>query len=299
MKTEYRRKSLKYRILLLLISAVLFLSLLITAISGHVYSANMVGKYQDTVVGISKTLATSISSTTARAWLNHEKSDSYIELLLKIDGLLDTFSNDIKIHVYKPEQENLKVLFNSTGIIRGDTIAYTDGLNNVKSQMLKGEAIDPIISQIDDRPYITAITPVTGSSSDFSCYVICQLGIEHVYKSRNSLMASLLLELALLSVLLVALINFYISKKLIIPLNEIDSHTRKFATDNSCGDEVTEMLSNLNDNNIKEIDEIRKDFIALSRDVGIQENEIKEIDEKIMQRMKNLYGTDGESMYDI
>ncbi|MBE7015321.1 MAG: hypothetical protein E7417_00640 [Ruminococcaceae bacterium] len=299
MKSEYRRKSLKYRILFLLISAVLVLSLLITFISGYVYSSNMLGKYQDTAVGISKTLATSITADTADSWLNEEKVDSYNELLRKIDGILDTFSKDIKIHVYKPTPDNLSVIFDSNGVVKGDSIPYTPELSDIKPKMLRGESVSPVISQADGSPFITAITPVTDSSGDSACYVICELGIGHVYENRNSLMSSLLLELALLSVLLVVAINFYISRRLIIPLNKIDIHIRKFAADNSCGDEVTEKLKNLNDNNLKEIDEIRNDFITLSQEVGIQENEIKEIDEKIMKRMKNLYGTDGESMYDI
>lgn len=298
MNTEYRHKSLKYRILFLLIAGGLSLSLLISVISGSIYSSNMIDNHQTMALGVSRVLASSINAGSVQDWLNDKKTSEYDSLCSRITTILDSFAEELKISIIKPEPDGVTVVYSSDGESKGSKTDYPQRFAEVKENLVHGDNIAPLHTEIDELSFVSVITPIKLNGSVVS-YVICETKTQHIYQKRNQLFLSLLMILAIFSVILVIFINLYISRKLIIPLNKIDGCLQKFTMDNSTGEEVHEKLSKISHNNLTEIDTIRNGFITLTNCVGIKEHEIEEIDRQIMERMKKLYGTDGETMYDV
>lgn len=283
-KQEYRRTTLKYRILALFILCAIVIDFIICLVCGYAYSKSMKDEFIYINDSIVDTIANSISEYNINLWLSGKRNDEYRALSDKI-GATKKSALDVEVlQIYKMNEKDMTVIVDSTARTVGETVRYPDAFLGIKEKLISGENVGAIFT--DGGSKLISASPIKGNGVPI--YVISKINMSGMKKERNDFMANIFLVTAIASILLIVILNFIMNHLLIEPLNKIDKNLRRFAEDNTKGEEVKKSLTKIKDYNIKEIARIKEDFVILCDDVGIKANEIKEFDDELIDRMKNV-----------
>lgn len=284
MKQEYRKKTLKYRILALLILSAIAIDFIICVVCGYAYSKSMKNEFIYINDSIVDTIANSISEHDINLWLSGEKNDEYRVLSDKIEATKKSAPDVEVLQIYKMNEKDMTVIVDSASRAMGDAVSYPDTLLGIKEKLISGENVGAFFTGGDAE--LISASPIKGEGVPI--YVISKINMVGMKKGRNDFVAHIFIVIALSSILLIVISNLIMNHILIEPLNKIDINLRKFADDNTKGEEIKKSLTKIKDYNIKEIARIKEDFVVLCDDVGIKANEIKDFDDKLIERMKNV-----------
>lgn len=283
MKREYRRKTLKYRIFALLILSAIVIDLSICIVCGYAYSESMKKEFIRINDSIVNTIANSIDEDDIKLWISGEKNDEYQLFSDKLESTKRSALDVESIQIYKMNDNNMTAIIDNDQGFMGEAVAYPDAFLSIRNKLREGERIESFF--LPDEGGLISLSPIECDTD--AVYVISKINVEGMKSGRNEFMLNIFYVTAVASVLLVLVASFFMNHILIEPLNKIDINLRKFAEDNTKGEEIKKSLTKIKDYNIKEITRIKEDFVVLCDEVGIKTNEIKEFDEKLIERMKS------------
>ena len=128
---------------------------------------------------------------------NKGDMEEYRETLHDLSMILFSSTEISYLYVYKMEPEGFRVIFDvetedtPAGQI-GDFIPYDDGFTPYIPQLLKGEEVEPIITNDEYGYLLTAAKPVYNSNGRCVCYAIADVDMTKLVKDSRSFLTEMI-----------------------------------------------------------------------------------------------------------
>ncbi|MDD4689445.1 MAG: hypothetical protein PHE51_06830 [Eubacteriales bacterium] len=258
------------------------MDLLICLICGYTYTTSMKDEYNSVGESIVGTIANSIDREDVDLWLSGGENSEYEEVLRQLVLIRESALDIEVLQVYRMNYNNMTVVFDANNHVRGENIAYPQPLYQVMERLKIGQDVATVFT--NNPPAIINFAIINSESPPI--YAISKINMSAMYTERDAFVKKVFFIITLSSILLILISSIYMDRLLIVPLNKIEETLRRFAEDNTTGDETKKALDEIKDHNIKEIYEIKENSMVICEDVGIKANEIKELDQKIIQKMQ-------------
>ena len=165
---------------------------------------------------------------------------------------------------------------------------YDNYLLEKRDALLSGESIGALTGEKDGSHFMSVLTPIKNSKNKVVAYAICEISTENIQANKFDFAKKIFVVMGVVSVVLVLILSFYINRKIIHPLGEIDKKLRMFAGDTNTGEETKEDLSKIKVKGNDEISRMHNGFIKLIDEVSMKSNEVKEFDSEIIRRLNEV-----------
>lgn len=292
MKSEYRRRSLPIKILILFTIVVLVLDVAITAIGTVVYRNKVMEEYERICSGISDAVASTVNGNHVKEWLEGRKTKEYENTEEKFINLMNSFADINNIRVCKMKEDNMQILFNidsktlkNSGL--GTEIPYDDYLTENKTILLEGENVGAIEGTNSSGSFMAIPTVIKDTSNKVVAYVICEISTPHI-SNTIEFAGKLLAITAIVSVLIVLILWAFANKIFITPIDRIDANLRNFADDNELSEEDKEDFNRFKPKTGNVLTTMHNNFLKLIDDVDMQNHEIREFDSALVEKMRTI-----------
>ena len=230
MKKEYRKKLLKYRIVLLFIVIGLVLDVAMIGISYAVYTKNMNASYENICSGVTQVMASNIDGNKVSSWLKGNDTDGYYSIKQTLSRIRNSVADIENIYVYRMTEEGIQVVFdvNTTGLETmkaGTMFEYDPRWSSFKNDLIKGKEIAPMVTDDKSGWLMTAVKPIFDSKGNCVAYAGCDISMAKIAADREAFMRKLALPLGIASVLVILIAIIYLEKKVVqstglIPIQE-------------------------------------------------------------------------------
>ena len=290
-----RSVSLRMKILLILTLASLSIAVAVTGIS--------VVLYRDSVVDESTYLADGVANLAASV-IDAERVDEYIEKGESAEGYLETeeqlysiwdSSSDIQyIYVYKILEDGCHVVFDlDTETLEasepGDIVEFDDAFQEEIPKLLKGEKIDPVISDGIYGWLLTVYQPVYDKAGDCVCYAAVDLSMKQLKEEEYSFITKLISLFLGFFVLILVFGWWIVEHDIVLPVNTMAKNASAFAynSDDAMESNV-ERIKGLNIRTGDEVENLYKAFVKTTEDSMAYAADIKHKTETISQMQNAL-----------
>ena len=266
-KSKCRGTSFTTKIMLVLIIASLLIATTATAISYMLFSNSTIEEHKKLADGVAGLAAQSIDA---------EKVDEYIEKGESAEGYTETeemlyklknSSPDIKyVYVYKIMEDGCHVVFDldidgEEGAAPGEVIEFDESFADYIPALLKGEEIEPLITDDTYGRLLTVYKPVYDQNGVCRCYAAVDISMELISSYGYGFVARLISMLLGFFVLILAAGTWLVRHNLLLPVNTMAYCAGAFAYNS---DEArVESVERLKDIDIRTGDEIENLYHAL------------------------------------
>ena len=269
MHIHNRRFSLRTKILALLITVFIAIGVSAMVISVLLYRNYCINEHILLADGTAKLVA---------AFLDPEKIDEFLLKGESAPGYQETekilydirsSSQDVKfLYVYQIREDGCHVVFDLDteeleGNEPGAVIPIEESFQELMPKLLKGEAIEPIITDDSLGWLITVYCPVVNASGHTVCYAATDVSMELVEQQQRSFMIKLL-SLFMGFFILALADGLWISEyNIILPVNAMANSARDFAYHDE--DSLEENVESVRDLDIHTGDEIENLYQAFTK----------------------------------
>lgn len=287
MKKEYRKKLLKYRVVLLFIVIGLVLDVVMIGISYAVYTKNMNASYENICSGVTQVMASNIDGNKVSSWLKGNDTDGYYSIKQTLSRIRNSVADIENIYVYRMTEEGIQVVFdvNTTGLEAmkaGTMFEYGPRWSSFKNDLIKGKEIAPMVTDDKSGWLMTAVKPIFDSKGNCVAYAGCDISMAKIAADREAFMRKLALPLGIASVLVILIAIIYLEKKVVYPINRLDTYTRSFVYDNSTAPAVQSKMASLQIDTGKEVNDLRDNLTQLMDTVSQYTYEAGQLKENVI-----------------
>ncbi|MBO4337324.1 MAG: HD domain-containing protein [Lachnospiraceae bacterium] len=191
-KTPVRILSLQKKILLVLASSLMIVSVIAMMIGAEVFSKTVIKEHTRIAQG---------TAEIAAAVINGDRIDQYVNSKGTVAGYQDTAkllceilnsSTDVSfLYVYRITDEGCQVVFDfDTEKIQhyeiGEIVPLDEGLKDQLPALLSGEKVEPAITDDEFGYLLTAYQPVLDSEGNCTCYVGADVDMNQINAMKRS-----------------------------------------------------------------------------------------------------------------
>ncbi len=230
-----RRISVRTKIILILVVALIIMGTVATGISFVLFSNATVEQHFRIVDGVTNVITGFIDGDNIDRWLTEgESSEGYKKTEDLLYALLDS-DNDIQyIYVYKIMEDGCHVVFDldvegEEGYEPGEVVEFDPSFEPYIPTLLAGGEIDPVISNDKYGHLLTIYKPIKDSSGETVAYAAADVSMSHVIKyERNFTTGMTSLFLAFFLVIF-AVVLWVVEYHIVLPVNSMAECTDSFA----------------------------------------------------------------------
>ena len=294
-KSKCRRISLRTKIVLLISVAVMIISVSATVITVVLYKNNTINDNKNISVGVAKFAANIIDPDMVDEYIEKgEEAKGYVETEKLLYNLKKNTPNVEYVYVYKIMEDGCHVVFDlDTAEVKGsdpgDVIPFDESFSEFIPSLLKGEPIEPIISDDSYGWLLTAYEPVYNFRDECVCYAAADVSMSLLKTDQNSFMAKML-SLFAGFFMCVFVIGIYLAEyDIIIPINSMALCASEFAYNtDEARDKNIERIRNLNIFTGDEIENLYNAFRSTTEESMRYVTDIKNKTETISQMQNGL-----------
>lgn len=275
-KKQYRKRSLKVKVPLLIVFTAVVIGVCAIAISYAIYSAELMERFIDTSRTGAKLVGDVVEGDDIEKYLeNGGTSAKYKSTNNNLKKIYESVPDIDYLYVYKIEEDGLRVVFDVdtpelSGGKCGELIPYGAELEPYREQLLSGQTIEPITTQDDDGHLLTVLEPIIDSQGSCAAYACVDVSMDGVISARVIFIIKLLSLLFGVSILAVVFAIWYAERRMVEPINAMTVASGKFAYDSD----------------VKRVDSVRE-FDALDIDTG---DEIETLYKAITKTVSDVAG---------
>jgi response regulator RpfG family c-di-GMP phosphodiesterase len=197
-----------------------------------------------------------------------EKAPGYLETEQRLYNIMKSSTDIQYIYVYKIMEDGCHVVFDlDTEEIKGEKpgniIPFDESFASKIPALLKGEEIEPIISDDTYGYLITAYEPVYDSNGQCKCYAASDIAMSLVQTKELSFMLKLISLFMGFFILIVAIGLWLSEYNIILPVNAMAISASKFAYDNE--EDLEQNVERIKKLQIHTGDEIENMYQAFSK----------------------------------
>ena len=289
------KPSLSTKIVLLISLALLAFGLSAATVTYQVYMNNAIEDSKETAKGVANLAASILDPEKIEIYLAQgEKAEGYLETRERLIAITKNLTHITYLYVYKIEEDGCHVVFDlDTKELQGEKpgtlIPFDEAFKQYVPTLLKGENIEPVISDETYGWLLTVYVPVKDKKGVCRCYAAADISMDWLrIQSQNYLIKLLVIFLGVgLAVLLVAVL--LLKKKLIAHLNSMAQATESFDYNDKEG--ITKSLTSIRSINIQSGDELEnlyKAFVQMANNSVHYIQDIQNKNEAISQMQQAL-----------
>ena len=289
-KKGYKKKMLRIRVFLVFIIVALIIDAAIAGISYVMYTRNMNGEGNRICTGISEAIASTMNGNLVDDWLDEKRLNDYDATGEQLVNLMNSYADIVNIQVYKMNLDGARVIYDLSrgrdeGVALGSTIEYNSRLAGIKDDLIAGEYVGTLFTRQGTRTIITALTPVTDTANDVTCYAICEINMDTMSRNRQDFIKTLFVTMLIISFVLVIILNLYMNRTIIRPISGLDTVLRKVASGNCDSANVQEELEKIKRCSLAEVANMCSDFGKILEEIDSKAPEADEFDKTSREKM--------------
>ena len=230
-----RRISVRTKIILILVVALIIMGTVATGISFVLFSNATVEQHFRIVDGVTNVITGFIDGDNIDRWLTEgESSEGYKKTEDLLYALLNSDHDIQYIYVYKIMEDGCHVVFDldvegEEGYEPGEVVEFDPSFEPYIPTLLAGGEIDPVISNDKYGHLLTIYKPIKDSSGKTVAYAAADVSMSHVIKyERNFTTGMTSLFLAFFLVIF-AVVLWVVEYHIVLPVNSMAECTDSFA----------------------------------------------------------------------
>ena len=293
-----RKISIRTKMILLLSIALFIFGFSAVTISYKVYMDSSIEQHKRLGIGITNLVADAIDPNRVDEYLQKGRTlEDYNETERKLYRIRES-SPDIKfIYVYKMIEDGCLVVFDlDTEDIEstepGDIENFEEEFIEYIPQLLKGEKIEPIISDGTYGWLLSVYTPIYDSNGVCKCYAGVDISMDELREQSQEYIIKLTV-IFLVIFAFILLIGFQLAKyNLILPINKMAHFAGMFAYNSK--EEMEKNLEDIRKLNIQtgdEIENLYKTFFKMTKDIVRYTKDVQNKNETISKMQNALIVT--------
>jgi len=288
MKKEYRRRSLKFKLFFILIIIAFVFDVVMTGVSYYIYTSNINNESLRMCSGVTQTVASGVTPGVINSSVSGSFGEEYTLTGEKFMDISNSFNEIESINIYAVTPAGLNVVFSvnsqdNAANQPGTLIPYSD-FGTICEALENGENISPVSGEEN----VTTYSQIKDASGKTVGYAVCTLSVHQQMQNRKAFITRLFSIVGIATILVVIVAYFYMCRILITPISKMEANIRKFALDNSRGEETLEKLARVKPRKVLEVSKLKDSFADLIGDVSIKQTELTEFDNDIIDKMMSV-----------
>ena len=239
-----------------------------TAISCVLYHSFAIEQFTDRGVRTAQLAATVVDGNRVDEFLEKgEEAPGYKETENRLKNIRQSSPEILYVYVYKIMEDGCHVVFDldseeEMGADPGTVIPFDKSFAPFLGKLLRGEPIDPIISNDTYGHLLTDYEPVHDSEGNTVCYAATDISMDYIRLSEISFLAKVLSLFIGFFLLILAMSVWLARYFLIYPINAMTLVAEEFAYDTEKDRAMS--VKNIKDLNIRTHDEIENLYSSMS-----------------------------------
>ena len=252
-KMATKHMSLRAKILVVLIPAMVLIAVASTLISYEIYNENTIDDNTQMATSVANMAASTIDPERVDDYLeNGEKASGYQSVKNKLTLLRDSSDQIEYVYVYRILEDGCYVVFDldtedTPGSLPGTRIPFDESFDPYIPTLLEGGVIDPIISDDSYGWLLTVYKPIYDSTGKCQCYACVDVSMNRLRETGYRFLAKLFSLFFGLFIVILSIGLWLTKYHIILPINTISNRVSNFAHD----------TRNDMEENVKEIHELR------------------------------------------
>lgn len=294
-RLENRVISVRTKVLLILITASLFIAGLATGISFALYRQATLNEHTNLADGFAALVSTVIDPDSVDAYLEQgEAAEGYQETKDLLYHIRDTYPDLEYVYVYRILEDGCHVVFDLDtdeveGSAPGDIIEFDESFYPYLDRLLAGQEIEPIVSDDTFGWLLTVYRPVYDANGVCQCYAAVDISMQQVTDYEFDFLVKLMCLFLGFFVLILATGLWLVEYNVILPVNSMALNANKFAYNS---DEMLESnvenIRNLKIHTGDEIENLYQSFVKTTEDSMHYVEDIQTKTETISQMQNGL-----------
>ena len=284
MRSNSRVVSVRTKVLLVLGVSLITVSAASVGTSMTVYKKANVKDHTELAQGVAKIAASIIDGNRVDDYLKYgEEAEGYLETKYQLMKILENVSDISYLYAYRIEEDGCHVIFDidtadTPGDVIGDIIPFDKGFKDDKIKaLLRGEEIDPIITNDKFGHLLTAYEPVYATTGRCVCYVGADVDIGQLDAMERSFLAETTTVFLGFFILMCAIVIWFSEYHLIYPIRSITKCMDEFSFTDNSKDNRDDDVKKIRNLNIHTGDEVEKLYNSLCRMTVSQTEQVRSI----------------------
>lgn len=230
------KHSLLRKVMLMVITAELFLGALACSIGFFLYQKVSIDKFTELAYGVTQAASTFINGDRVDEFIAHgREADGYTLEEERLYRLKKSFPQTKYLYVYKILEDGCHVVFDMPAEDGeepghpGDIVPFDPSFEPYLPQLFKGDTIEPIISNDTYGWLLTIYKPIKDSHGKTAAYVAADISMEEITKDDASFFIRFFSLFFGLSIIIMSIIIELVKRGIVRPINRMAYASSQFA----------------------------------------------------------------------
>ena len=258
----------------IVITAEILLGVLASITGFVLYRQQSIEKFTDIAHGLTEAASVAVDTERIDEFIEKgRKAEGYIDIEQKLYKMRDGFPQALYLYVYRIQPDGCHVVFDldtkdgEKASQPGDLIDFDPSFEPFLPQLLKGEPIEPIISDDQYGWLLTVYKPLKNSSGKTVAYIAADISMGEIITDQAEFFIKLLSMFFGVSILIMSIMLEFVNRRIVHPVNRMASAAIHFAY-NMEQDRANDMheIKSLNIHTSDEIEHLYKAFTKTCMD---------------------------------
>ena len=256
------KRSLLRKVVLIVIAAEILLGAFASITGFVLYRQVSIGKFVDIAHGLTEAASVAIDAERIDEFLEQgEKADDYKAIEAMLYKIRNGFPQALYLYVYRILPDGCHVVFDldasdgEAGSDPGTVVAFDPSFEPYLPNLLKGEPIDPIISDDQYGWLLTVYKPLKNFEGKTVAYVAADISMGEIITDQAKFFIKLLSMFFGLSIIIMSIVLEFMKRGIVHPVNRMASGAMHFAY-------------NLEQDSANDVQELESLDIASSDEIG-------------------------------
>lgn len=234
-RKRFRKRSLRFKLVLLVSAATLIIAVVITAISFMHFRDASIEEQTRLAYGVAELAGVTIDADRVDEFIEKgEAAEGYSQIKARLGNIMNS-SKDIEyVYAYRILPEGCQVVFDpdtedTPGMKAGEMVEFDDAFRPYLPELLTGQPIKPIISDGKYGWLLTVYRPVYDSKGVCQCYAAVDISMDQIALSGYRFLARVISLFLGFFILILAVSIWLAEYNVILPINTISMASERFA----------------------------------------------------------------------
>ena len=296
---KFVRRSLIRKVVVMVIVAEILLGALASTTGYILYSQASVNEYIDITKGVSKATAVVVDGDRIDEFLEKgREAEGYTDIEKRLYRIKETFPHVMYLYIYRIMEDGSHVIFDlesedidDVKAVKadqpGDVVDFDETFADVKENLIRGEKVEPRISDDEYGWLLTSYEPLLNSEGK----PVAQIGVDLYMGDVSSEQATFFIKLLSmffgLSIIIMSVVLEFVNRGIVYPVNRMAKASIQFAYNLGQGVESGNNLKAIEELKIHTFDEIEYLYKAIMKMGGDSISYIDQLN-KQTERITNM-----------
>ena len=293
------KRSLIRKVVVMVIVAEILLGALASTTGYILYSQAAVNEYIDITKGVSKATSVVVDGDRIDEFLEKGRdAEGYADIEKRLYRIKETFPHVMYLYIYRIMEDGSHVIFDlesedidDVKAVKadqpGDIVDFDETFADVKENLIRGEKVEPRISDDEFGWLLTSYEPLLNSEGK----PVAQIGVDLYMGDVNGEQATFFIKLLSmffgLSIIIMSVVLEFVNRGIVYPVNRMAAASIHFAYNLEQGVESGNNLKAIEDLKIHTFDEIEYLYRAITKMGGDSLRYIDELNRQT-ERITNM-----------